>query len=130
MVLEIDMGKRLNAKMQVPSYTPPTDDIFAKELEDELMKFTRDDSKVDAAPVATQTEEAPIKADNEVDIMECRRPGFVDEVPCQDTTESSSSFGDSGCDDDDTLSDDASSSFRGDAESAGDPQRDMFGTRY
>ncbi|CAI9765152.1 unnamed protein product [Fraxinus pennsylvanica] len=72
---------------------------FAKELEDELLKYTvnhEDIQKMDA-PLVDQTEAVHKIADVEVDVTECTKSGGngISEVERQDSTENSSSFDDS-----------------------------------
>ncbi|PIM99352.1 hypothetical protein CDL12_28153 [Handroanthus impetiginosus] len=118
----IDVRERIEAKMEPSTYGA---NGIAKELEDELMKFTAksEDNKVDAHFVE-QTRGVQRNADAEVNITECTRSLGNDqlvEANCQDATESSSSFDDSDCgvENVDSLGDsEASSDFRGDAASA------------
>ncbi|KAL0464571.1 UNVERIFIED_CONTAM: hypothetical protein Slati_0344700 [Sesamum latifolium] len=121
MGLEMDIGKRLEAKMEASAYKGTG--IFAKELEDELMKFTMksEDNKVDAHLIE-KTEEVQRNTE-EVNITDCTKSlgNELVEAAYQDTTESSSSFddSDSGVENIDTLGDsEASSDFHGDTASA------------
>ncbi|XP_011089646.1 uncharacterized protein LOC105170520 isoform X2 [Sesamum indicum] len=117
----MDIGKRLEAKMEASAYKGTG--IFAKELEDELMKFTMksEDNKVDAHLIE-KTEEV-LRNTEDVNITDCTKSlgNELVEAAYQDTTESSSSFddSDSGVENVDTLGDsEASSDFHGDTASA------------
>ncbi|KAK4414606.1 hypothetical protein Salat_2873600 [Sesamum alatum] len=121
MGLEMDTGKRLEAKMEASAYKGTG--IFAKELEDELMKFTMksEDNKVNAHLI--EKTEVVQRNTEEVNITDCTKSlgNEVVEAAYQDTTESSSSFddSDSGVGNVDTLGDsEATSDFHGDTASA------------
>ncbi|KAL8495660.1 hypothetical protein ACS0TY_019682 [Phlomoides rotata] len=94
------------------------DEIFAKELEDELMKYTaKHDYKVKTKVV--KTDEVRTNGDLEVNIIECTKSlgnGLVT-TELQNTTESSSSFGNSSSSAE-NVDYEASSEFHGDATSA------------
>ncbi|XP_051146265.1 uncharacterized protein LOC127261878 [Andrographis paniculata] len=99
---------------------------FAKELEDELMKFTRKDVdyKVDKA---SNEQAGVIQRNTDVNIMECTKSSGskLFEEKCQDTTESSSSFGDSGIE---SVDSEAMSDFCDDAGST--PKFGRFDERF
>ncbi|XP_073144930.1 uncharacterized protein [Henckelia pumila] len=106
--------------MEASNYTPSG--IFAKELEDELMKFTAsyEDCKVNTR-LAEQSEEVQGNDNVEVNITDCTKSGGRELVAAEyhDTTESSSSFGNSDTDDIDPLDDsEIMSDFHGDAASS------------
>ncbi|KAL7158417.1 hypothetical protein ABFS83_02G142100 [Erythranthe nasuta] len=87
---------RLKAKMDASTYKP---DRFAKELEDELMKYTQKPSEGNKVNSQSVEEVQRDSADVEVNISECTKPLVNEPVlaECKDTTESSSSFGGSDC---------------------------------
>lgn len=94
-------------------------DIFAKELEDELMKYTaKNDYNVETKFV-DKPNEVRMNGDLEVNIIECTKSlgNELVTTELQNTTESSSSFGDSisGAE---NIDSEASSEFHGDATSA------------
>lgn len=133
---EVEVGEKLKAKMESSTYKP--NGMFAKELEEELMKFTNnyEENKGDA-DLVEQSVEVHRDPDVEVNITECTKSGGIELVEAErlDTTESSSSFDDSdyGVGNVDTLDDsEALSVFHGDAASALDFDgfSEMFGTRY
>ncbi|XP_073060979.1 uncharacterized protein [Primulina eburnea] len=106
--------------MEASTYKPSG--IFAKELEDELMKFTAsyEDCKVNTRS-AEQSEEVQGNDDVDVNITDCTKSGGRELVAAEyhDTTESSSSFGNSDTDDIDPLDDsEIMSDFHGDAASS------------
>lgn len=111
------LGEKLKTNMEASTYMPSG--IFAKELEDELMKFTAsyEDCKVNTC-LAEQSEEVQSNANVEVNITDCTKSGGREFVASEyhDTTESSSSFGNS----DIEPSDDSEimSEFHGDAASS------------
>lgn len=113
--------------------TYKADGYYAKELEDELMKFTvKYDYEVDTNLVE-KTDEVQTNSDMEVNITECTKSlsNKLVAAEYQDTTESSSSFDDSnsGVENVDTLGDsEASSGYRGDTASALD--FDGFSERF
>lgn len=97
-----------------------SDGMLAKEIEDELMKYTKKYDHKMEANLAVKTNEVQTNGDVDVNITECTKPLgnelFGAEV--QDTTENSSSFEDcnSGVENGDAFGDsEASSDFRGDA---------------
>lgn len=108
------------------------DGVLAKEIEDELMKYTKTyDHKVET-DLVMKTTEVQTNSDVEVNITECTKSLGNDLVAAeyQDTTETSSSFDDcnSGVENVDTFGDsEVSSSFHDDAASALD--FDRFGER-
>lgn len=115
------------------------DAIFAKELEDELMKYTTKQPKPDykvETKFVDKTDEVQTNGDLEVNIIECTKSLGNNEVvstELQNTTESSSSFGDSNSDSEnvDALGDsEASSEFHGDATSALDEFGERLRMRY
>ncbi|KAL2477870.1 hypothetical protein Fot_47025 [Forsythia ovata] len=92
-----DLEKRSETNMEIVANKAGGN--FAKELEDELLKYTvncEDISTMDA-PLVEQTEEVHKISDVEVNVTECTNSGgnAISEVECQDTTENSSSFDDS-----------------------------------
>ncbi|KAK6162630.1 hypothetical protein DH2020_002471 [Rehmannia glutinosa] len=108
--------------MEVSTYK--ANGIFAKELEDELMKFTTkcEDYEVQGHLIK-QTEEVQKNTDAEVNITECTKSMGNKPVTAeyQDTTEGSSSFDDSdyGAENDGSVDEsEVLSDFRGDAASA------------
>ncbi|KAH6779713.1 hypothetical protein C2S52_010950 [Perilla frutescens var. hirtella] len=109
------------------------DGMLAKEIEDELMKYTKNyDHKLEANLVM-KTNEVQTNSDVEVNITECTKSLGNELVAAeyQDTTENSSSFDDcnSGIENVDTIGDsEALSDFRGDAASA--LNFDGFGERF
>ncbi|XP_057808350.1 uncharacterized protein LOC131022835 [Salvia miltiorrhiza] len=109
------------------------DGMLAKEIEDELMKYTKKyDHKVEANLVV-KTNDVQINSDVEVNITECTKSlgNELFSAELQDTTENSSSFEDcnSGVENVDAFGDsEASSDFRGDAAPALD--FDGFGERF
>lgn len=112
------------------------DAIFAKEIEDELMKYTaKHDYKVETKFV-DKTDKVQTNGDLEVNIIECTKSLSNNELvstELQNTTESSSSFGDSnsGSENVDALGDsEASSEFHGDATSALDEFGERLRMRY
>ncbi|KAK6162641.1 hypothetical protein DH2020_002482 [Rehmannia glutinosa] len=118
--------------MEVSTYK--ANGIFAKELEDELMKFTTkcEDYEVQEHLIK-QTEEVQKNTDAEVNITECTKSMGNKPVTAeyQDTTEGSSSFDDSdyGAENDGSVDDsEVLSDFRGDAASALD--FDGFGEKF
>lgn len=110
-----------------------SDGMLAKEIEDELMKYTKKaDHKVEA-DLVMKTDEVQRSNDEDVNITECTRSLGKDllHAELQDTTENSSSFEDcnSGVDDVDALGDsEASSDLRVNAASVLD--FDGFGERF
>ncbi|KAI3444781.1 hypothetical protein Pfo_001446 [Paulownia fortunei] len=117
-----DVQDRLEAKMEASTYK--ANGIYAKELEDELMKFTTKYEDYEAeGHLVKQTEEVQRNTDVEVNITECTKSlgNKLVAAEYQDTTEGSSSFddNDSGVENVDTLDDsEALSDFCGDAASA------------
>lgn len=113
--------------------TYKSDGMLAKEIEDELMKYTKKcDHKVEE-DLVMKTDEVQRNSDEDVNITECTKSSGNEHFAAefQDTTENSSSFEDcnSGVDDVDALGDsEASSDFHGDAASALD--FDGFGERF
>lgn len=109
------------------------DEVFAKEIEDELLEYTmKYDHKVEANLV-TKINEVQKNSDVEVNITECTTSlgNELIAAESQDTTESSSSF--DGCDSDveniDTFGDSqALPGFHGDA--AGALEFDRFVDRF
>ncbi|PIN22786.1 hypothetical protein CDL12_04503 [Handroanthus impetiginosus] len=108
----MEVGENLRAKMKASTYK--ANGSFAKELEDELMKFTINSSitKVDThlvGPIA----QAYRNADVAVNVTECTKSGGPElaKPECSDATESSSSFDDcdTGSDSEDLNGDSASS---------------------
>ncbi|XP_051124021.1 uncharacterized protein LOC127246602 [Andrographis paniculata] len=91
----MDVQNSFEIKMEPLTYN--VSGILEKELEDELMKFTKKDvdSRVDALMVE-QIEGARSNSDMEVNITECTKSLGTELLPSanQDTTESSSSFED------------------------------------
>ncbi|XP_042065456.1 uncharacterized protein LOC121808967 [Salvia splendens] len=111
-----------------------SDGMLAKEMEDELMKYTtKYDNKMEPNS-AVKTNEVQKDSDPEVNITECTKSlgnEFVAE-DIDDKTETSSSFEDcnSGVESDDAFGDsEASSDFRGDA-AASALDSDGFGERF
>ncbi|CAA0842738.1 Unknown protein [Striga hermonthica] len=89
--------------MEVSAYK--TDGIFAKELEDELMKFTvksEDNGGVEGPPLVNQTEQVQKNKEVEVNITECTKSmgnkAFIPQHQDLTESESSSSFDDSDSD--------------------------------
>ncbi|KZV43503.1 hypothetical protein F511_19047 [Dorcoceras hygrometricum] len=106
--------------MDASTYMPSG--IFAKELEDELMKFTAsyEDCKVNTR-LGKQSGEVQSNANVEVNITDCTKSGGREFVAAEyhDTTESSSSFGNSDTNSVDPLDDsEIISEFHGDAASS------------
>ncbi|KAG8391537.1 hypothetical protein BUALT_Bualt01G0198000 [Buddleja alternifolia] len=133
MAHETDVRDRSKAKMEASNYK--ANGIFAKELEDELMKFTSKCEDYESRLVE-QTKEVHRNDDMEVNITECTKSlgNEVVEAERHDTTENSSSFDDSDCgvENVDALGDfEAMSDFCGDASPSVDFDGfgEMFRTR-
>ncbi|XP_075519254.1 uncharacterized protein LOC142553128 isoform X1 [Primulina tabacum] len=116
----IALGEKLETNMKASTYM--ASGIFAKELEDELMKFTAsyEDCKANTR-LAEQSEEVQGNANVEVNITDCTKSGGREFVAAEyhETTESSSSFGNSDTDNIDPLDDsEIMPEFHGDASSS------------
>lgn len=111
-----------------------SDGMLAKEMEDELMKYTKKYDHKMEPNLAVKTNEVQTDSDPEVNITECTK-SLVNELvgaDIDDKTETSSSFEDcnSGVESDDAFGDsEASSDFRGDA-AASALDSDGFGERF
>ncbi|KAL1543330.1 hypothetical protein AAHA92_20319 [Salvia divinorum] len=118
--------------MEASSYK--SDGMLAKEIEDELMKYTKKYDHKMEPNLVVKTNEVKTDSDPEVNITECTKSlgNELVETDIQDKTETSSSFEDcnSGVESDDAFGDsEASSDFRGDA-AASALDFDGFGERF